>query len=216
MKRLFGLVLIACMLGVPACTTAKTADDEEASSFWGFKRTAPTITVPAGTRFQISLQQGVGSDTSDPGSVFSAVLAAPIAVDGKTVFEKGSAVTGRVTDVKKSGRVKGRASISLVLTSIVHDSKTVPITTQTYTGVAKPTKKRDVGIIGGAAGVGAAIGAITGGGKGAATGAAIGGAGGAGAVLLTRGKDIHYPPETRLSFALSNPVAVKGRIEESD
>jgi len=215
MKRLFGLVLIVYMLGIPACTTANTADGDETWSFWG-RKVAPTFTVPAGTELRVTLQQGVGSDSSDPGSAFSAFLAAPVVVGGKTILEKGSAVNGRVTDVKKAGRVKGRASINLVLTSIVHDGKSIPITTQTYTGVAKSTKKRDVAVIGGAAGVGAAIGAIAGGGKGAATGAAIGGAGGTGAVLLTRGDDIHYPPETRLSFVLSSDVAVKGRIEESD
>jgi hypothetical protein len=174
------------------------------------------IVVPAGTPLRVSLQQGVGSDTSDPGSTFSGILAAPVVIEGKAVLEKGAAVSGRVTDVKKAGRVKGKASINLVLTSIVHDGKTIPVTTRTYTGVARSTKKRDAAVIGGAAGVGAAIGAIAGGGKGAATGAAIGGAGGTGAVLLTRGDDVHFPPESRLSFVLSNAVEVPGRIEDSD
>ena len=61
-------------------------------------------------------------------------------------------------------------------------------------------------MIGGGAGVGAVIGAIAGGGKGAATGAAIGGGGGTGAVLATRGDDLHYPPESRLKFVLSKEV----------
>jgi len=124
-------------------------------------------------------------------------------VNGKTVLPQGAHVVGRVVDAKESGRVKGRASLSLALTSIVRNGKPVPVETQTYVGVAKSTKKRDAGVIGGAAGVGAVIGAIAGGGKGAATGAAIGGAGGSGAVLATRGEDVHYPPETRLTFVLS-------------
>ena len=57
-------------------------------------------------------------------------------------------------------------------------------------------------------GFGAVIGAIAGGGKGAATGAAIGGAGGTGAVLATRGEDVHYPPETRLNFVLSEAAVL--------
>jgi hypothetical protein len=110
---------------------------------------------------------------------------------------------GRVVDVQQPGRVKGRASLSLVLVSINHEGKSVPVATQTYVGVAKSTKKRDAGVIAGGAGIGAAVGAIAGGGKGAATGAAIGGAGGTGVVLATRGDDLHYPPETRLTFVLS-------------
>lgn len=113
----------------------------------------------------------------------SAVLAEPIRVDRKTVLERGAALVGRVTDVKS-----------------------IPIATQSYVGVAKSTRKRDVAVIGGVAGVGAAIGAIAGGGKGAATGTAIRGAGGTGTVLATRGDDVQFPPESRLRFVLSNPI----------
>lgn len=192
----FGLIVFSVLFGLSACTTAETADREAREK----------VTLPTGTPIRIVLQNGVGSDTSASGSEFSAVLAEPVTVDGKTVLEKGSAVVGRVTDIKKSGRVKGRASISLTLTSLEHDGKSIPIATKTYVGVAKSTRKRDVAVIGGAAGVGAAIGAIVGGGKGAATGAAIGGAGGTGTVLATRGDDVHFPPESRLRFVLSNPI----------
>jgi len=206
MKRLIGVTLIALTLGFTACTSANTADKEEVSGLLEVKPDDPKITVPSGTPLRVVLQQGVGTDASAPGSQFAAVLADPIVVDGKTVLEKGSAVSGRVVDVKKSGRVKGRATLSLALTSVLHEGKYVPIETQTYVGVAKDNKKRDAAMIGGGAGVGAIIGAIAGGGKGAATGAAIGGGGGTGAVLATRGDDLHYPPESRLKFVLSKEV----------
>lgn len=205
MTRLSGVILIALTLFITACTNANTADKEDGSGFLGLKP-APKTTLPSGTSLHVVLQQGVGTDASSPGSQFAAVLADPIVIDGKTVLEKGSSVSGRVVDVKKAGRVKGRATLSLALTSVVYDGKTVPIETKTYVGVAKDNKKRDAAIIGGGAGVGAVIGAIAGGGKGAATGAAIGGAGGTGTVLATRGDDLHYPPESRLNFVLSKAV----------
>jgi hypothetical protein len=118
-------------------------------------------------------------------------------------------VRGRVVDAKESARVKGRASIQLTLTDIVRDNqKDVTISTKTYTAVAESTTKRDAAIIGGGAGVGAAIGAIAGGGKGAAIGAAVGGGAGTGTVLATKGKEVHYPPETRLTFTLSSSVEI--------
>jgi len=212
MNRLVGTIVFASTLSFAACTTADTATDqadknEQSSGFLGqLKPAAPKVTLPSGTSLRVVLQQGVGTDSSSPGVMFSAVLADPIVVDGKTVLEKGSAVSGRVVDVQKAGRVKGKATLSLALTSVEHDGKTVQIETRTYVGVAKDNKKRDIAMIGGGAGVGAAIGAIAGGGKGAATGAAIGGAGGTGAVLATRGDDLHYPPESRLNFVLSKPV----------
>lgn len=207
MNRLVGIVVFASTLSLAACTTANTATDkEESSGFLGQMKPAPKITVPSGTSLRVVLQQGVGTDSSSPGNQFAAVLAEPIVVDGKTVLEKGAPIAGRVVDVQKAGRVKGRATLSLALTSVEHSGKAVPIETRTYVGVAKDNKKRDVAMIGGGAGVGAAIGAIAGGGKGAATGAAIGGAGGTGAVLATRGDDLHYPPESRLNFVLSKPL----------
>ena len=210
MNRYFGAIFLALTFALSGCTTASTADRAASDEANGKRESQQLakITLPAGTPLRVALQNGVGSDTSTPGSEFSAVLAAPVVIDGKTVLEKGTAVVGRVTDVKKSGRVKGRASISLTLTSLVRDKKSIPIATQTYVGVAKSTRKRDVALIGGAAGVGAAIGAIVGGGKGAATGADIGGAGGTGTVLATRGADVHFPPESRLRFVLANAIDV--------
>src|SRR5437762_3802941 len=98
--------------------------------------------------------------------------------------------------------------MSLALTNVLDGQKEYPISTSAHSVEAQSTKKRDVGIIGGAAGIGAAIGAIAGGGKGAAIGAAAGGGAGTGTVLLTKGKEILYPPETRLSFTLANTVAI--------
>jgi hypothetical protein len=215
MKLQHGVIWIALMVGVlsvSACGSA-SADKEEADAAAAAKVAAkpapkPKIKIPAGTEISVVLKEGVSASDSQPGTEFSASLAESVIVDGKTVLEKGSPVVGRVVDAQESGRVKGRASLSLVLTSIVNNGKSVPVATQTFVGEAKSTKKRDVGIIGGAAGVGAAIGAIAGGGKGAATGAAIGGAGGTGAVLATRGEDVHYPPETRLNFVLSEVASL--------
>jgi len=207
MKRRYGVIWFALALGLSSCGSA-TADKDEAAAQAAKAAAAkpappPKILVPVGTQLHVVLKEGISASKSEPGTVFSASLAEPVVVNGKTVLPQGSAVAGRVVDAKESGRVKGRASLSLVLTSVVHNGKSVPVETQTYVGVAKSTKKRDTAVIGGAAGVGAVIGAIAGGGKGAATGAVIGGGGGTGAVLATRGEDVHYPPETRLTFVLS-------------
>ncbi len=165
-------------------------------------------TVPDGTRLRVALIDGVSTSKSSPGDEFLASLVDPVVIDGRTVFEKGTKVRGRVTDVNESGRVKGRASIRLVLTSIAWKGKDVAISTRPFVAVAENTKKRDAGIIGGGAGVGALIGGIAGGGKGAAVGAAVGAGAGTGTVLATKGKEIKYPPETKLSFTLASSVKI--------
>src|SRR5205807_4213391 len=101
------------------------------------------------------------------------------------------------------------ASIELTLTEIMpQKGKALSISTKPYSQVAEPTKERDAAIIGGGAGIGAAIGAIAGGGKGALIGAAVGGGAGTGTVLATKGKEIHYSPETRIPFVLANSVEI--------
>jgi hypothetical protein len=94
------------------------------------------------------------------------------------------------------------------LTEIVRSNKSINIATKPYTAVAESTKKRDAAIIGGGAGLGAAIGAIAGGGKGAAIGAGVGGGAGTGTVLATKGKEIQFAPEHLLSFTLESSVQI--------
>jgi hypothetical protein len=169
------------------------------------------VTIPAGTRLHIVLSDALSTQKNRPGDQFSASLAAPVVVEGETLLPEHTKIKGRVTDVAESGRVKGRASIRLVLTAIVHRGKQVPISTKPFVAVAQSTTKRDAAIIGGGTGLGALIGGIAGGGKGAAIGAAVGAGGGTGTVLATKGKELHYPPETKMSFTLAKPAVLETR-----
>ena len=166
------------------------------------------VTIHEGTKLRIALIDGVSTTRSSPGDSFLASLAEPIVIGGKTIMDKGTKVHGRVTDVTESGRVKGRASIRLVLTDIERNGRKIPISTKPFAATAQNTKKRDAGVVGGSAGVGALIGAIAGGSKGAAIGAAVGGGAGTGTVLATKGKEIHYSPETRLTFILATSLEI--------
>ena len=213
MRRITYIFFIAALAGsLTGCSKdpSTTNADSTGKSFGLFDKAKPEpkVVIPAGTHFRIALVDAVSSDKSRPGDSFMATLAEPIVVDGKTVLEKGTRVQGRVVDARESGRVKGRASIELMLTEIVRDGRSLNISTKPYRAVAESTKKRDAAIIGGGAGVGAAIGAIAGGGKGALVGAAVGGGAGTGTVLATKGKEIHYSPETRIPFTLAIPVEI--------
>jgi hypothetical protein len=214
MKRILSLVfvgtLVVSAVGCTGESATSSADFAARSSAVADKvKPEPKVTIPSGTRLRVALIDAVSTNRSSPGDEFMASLSEPVIVEGKMVLNKGTKVRGRVIDVNESGRVKGRASIQLTLTQVVRDNgNNVAISTKAYTAVAEATKKRDAGIIGGGAGVGAAIGALTGGGKGAAVGAAIGGGAGTGAVLSTKGKEIHYAPETRLNFTLASPTEI--------
>src|SRR5262249_52671839 len=125
------------------------------------------VEIPSGTSIHIILTDAISSGKNNAGDTFMASLADPIVVNGETVVPRGATVKGRVIDAKESGRIKGKASISLGLTSIVAGGKTYSISTRAFEEEAESTKKRDGGLIAGAGGVGAAIGALAGGGNGA-------------------------------------------------
>jgi hypothetical protein len=221
MKRIFYLITIVLSVMVlascgkqPLTTSADSIAQPAAApvpsdAVENAKPVAPKTTIPEGTKLRVALIDTVSSDKNRSGDQFQASLVEPVVVDGKTVLEKGTKVRGRVLEAKESGRVKGRATVELTLTQVVlKDGKTFNVSTKPYTAVAAATKKRDAAMIGGGAGLGAAIGALAGGGKGALVGAAVGGGAGTGAVLATKGKEIRYAPETRLLFTLASPVEI--------
>jgi hypothetical protein len=171
------------------------------------KPAAPkSVTIPAGTTLSIVLSGPLDSGKNKAGDTFMGNLSEPVTVNGKTVLDRGTNVEGTVVAAEGSGRVSGKASMSLALTSVTVKGKDVSISTQVNAAEAEGTKGRDAAIIGGGAGVGAAIGAIAGGKKGAAIGAAVGGAGGTGTVLATKGKEVKYDAESKLDFTLDKAV----------
>jgi hypothetical protein len=96
----------------------------------------------------------------------------------------------------------------MVLRRLTVEGEDYDLSTSPRTFVARSTKKKDAAVIAGSAAVGAAIGAIAGGGKGAAIGAGVGGGSGTGYVLATKGEPVAYGPETRITFSLSEPLAL--------
>lgn len=167
------------------------------------------VTIPAGTLLPVELQTGVSSESSRPEDAVRATLRRPIAIDGMEAVPAGSTLSGVVTAVRRSGRVKGRAHVALRFNSLQAHDERVDVRTGTIGRTAPATKKSDATKIGIGAGAGAVVGAIVGGGSGAAKGAAIGGAGGTGYVLATRGKEVSLPSGTSLSVKLLEPVTVR-------
>jgi hypothetical protein len=137
-----------------------------------------------------------------------ATLAENLVVDGKTVIAKGAQVQGKVVSAEESARVKGLANMSLALTGIAAGKQMLPVSTQVFAKEAESTKGRDAAVVGGAAGIGTAIGALAGGKKGALTGALIGGGAGVGTVVATKGNEVDFPVETKLSFTTDKELTV--------
>ncbi len=168
-----------------------------------------TITVPQGTQITVRLGETLSSKSSTAGQGFSATVAEPVVVDGKTVIEKGAAARGTVVDAKAMGHFKGGALLEVRLSSVTINGKETTVETGMVARSVAGKGKRSAGFIGGGAGAGALIGALAGGGKGAAIGAAAGAGAGTAGAAFTGNKEIVLPSETALSFKLKQAVEVR-------
>ena len=167
------------------------------------------VVVADGTALRLDLVTPLDSGTSRVEDVVRATLRQAVTVNDETVLPAGTELTGNVTGVAGSGRVKGRARIAYRFTSLRLGNERHAIQTAVIAHEAQATKGEDAKKIGIGAGIGAAVGAIVGGGDGAAKGAAIGGAGGTGVVLATKGKEVRLGAGANVSTRLTAPLTVQ-------
>jgi hypothetical protein len=166
------------------------------------------INLIAGTNLVVRMIDGVDSETAHVGQTYAGSLDQPVTVNGVTAIPRGADVTVRLTDSKESGKLTGRAELTLEVASVRVDGKMVNVYTVSVQRECDSRGARTAKVAGGTAAVGAVIGAIAGGGKGAAIGAGAGAAAGAGAEVVTKGQRVRIPSETRLTFALGNDVTI--------
>ena len=206
------LVLVALLLSLPVIpgnhlSSALVASAQTRRTTK--RRTTPSnvINVPAGTDLKIRLNDTLSSKENRVGDTFTATVMSP------TRYEEGT-LRGHISNIDKSGKIKGRTSMTLAFDSLAlpngkRDGLVRGYVTKVYgsdSGKAdnegnvesgsrtKQTVKRAG--IGGVAG--AIIGGIAGGGKGAAIGLLIGGAGGAGSLAIKGSKELKIESGTEM------------------
>lgn len=163
---------------------------------------AGPISIPRDSVLLVELESSLSTDASQRGDRFQARVVEPREFAGATV-------DGRVTRVKRAGKIKGTSELQLEFETIhMPDGNTSGFkadvvelidmshrddsgTVDSEGGVkGRSTTKDDIARVGASTGIGAIIGAVVGGGKGAAIGAAIGGAVGTTSVFTKRGEDV--------------------------
>jgi hypothetical protein len=167
------------------------------------------FTLPTGTAISVRTTGELSTSNLSNGSTFDALLEHDLRSGDTLLAKSGAHVTGVVVSSDPGGRVKGTASLSVAIRSVVGDRGTViALKTDSYESEAENTKKKDVTRTGIATGIGAIIGGIAGGGKGAAIGAGAGAAAGVGTNMATRGAAATIPAEALLEFRLTSPVTL--------
>jgi len=166
-------------------------------------------TIPAGTPVTVRIGSALSSGTAQAGQTFEGSLAKNLVVGGKTIAPAGSPVRGKVTHAKSSGRLHAPGELSIRLTSIRANGRSITVSSSAYRVKGKGHTKSNVTKIGGGAAAGAVIGAIAGGGKGAAIGTLVGAGAGTGVAAATGKEEAVIPAEHAVSFTITGSAAHK-------
>ena len=169
------------------------------------------VTIPSGTALPLEMTSTISSASAQVEAPVSAKLQNAISVNGDTVIPAGSVLRGTVTDVERSGRVKGRAHIAFTFNEVSMNGGREDLRTNPLNFEAEQTKGEDATKVGVGAVGGAILGGILGGKKGAAKGAAGGAAAGTGVVLATRGEEVTVTEGTNVTATLAQPMTVRVR-----
>lgn len=200
--------------------------------------TSDKIIVPQGTKVLLSLIHPISTKAAKVGDGVYLKTSFPVTINDQMVLPPGTFVQGEITDVKRPGRVKGRAELRFRFTTLIFPSgytvympaavENIPamehseVKDKEGTIQADGQKGKDAATIGGTAAAGTVIGLETaaargsGLGTGALTGGAIGAAVGTGIVLLTRGQDVRLEPGTAVEMVFERNVALdRAKISQS-
>ena len=183
------------------------------------QQTSEPIVVPAGTVLPVSLTSRVTTKHAKDGDGVYGRTVFPITINNKIVIPEGSNVRGKITEIRRPGRVKGKPELTLSFqTLVLPNGTTLPIYTSLRgvggagerkgeaTVQGDSDKAHDAKTIGTTTVEGALIGVIADRGKGAVIGGGVGAAAGTAAVLLTRGKDLTLEPGTTIEVVLDRPL----------
>jgi len=184
--------------------------------------TPPPGEIGEGTLVKAKLRETLSTQTTTPGTQFSAVVSEPVVREGQVIIPAGSVLDGRVTSVYSGTRFNGGAAIHLeprtitlpdgsayVLRARVIDTGDWDKTKVDEEGTIehRGSAKKTAATFGLAAGGGAAAGAMMGGLPGAVIGAGVG-AGAATVVWLKQDTQAELPKDLGLVFSLTEPMSV--------
>jgi len=208
LKGSFGIALLIAAVVTTGCKEERTGQLGQSAQSSQSRRSASFV-IPAGTSFVASLESALSTATNHSGDAFHARTRDAIVVDGRTLVPAGAWVHGSLRDVQASGRVKGRAAMTLAFERIEDaQGASHAISAQSLTLQAESGTRGDVEKIAAGGVLGAIIGGIAGGGKGAVIGAGAGAGAGTILMLATKGDDVELEAGQKLNVYTTSPTSI--------
>jgi type IV secretion system protein VirB10 len=220
-NSLIAVLLFSCLASAQQNTDRKLIDQNGET-----RRSAPDnlVTIPAGTKVLLVLKQSIWTKNAKENDAVFAATNFPVVIDGQTVIPVGTYVQGVISQVKRPGKVKGRAELLVHFTSLIYPSgytvllpgavDSAPDVDGKITGKEGNVegaggKGKDAGTVATSAGTGAVIGSLASRSvKGAGVGGLAGAAVGMASVLFTRGPELKIESGTSVDMVLERPITV--------
>jgi type IV secretory pathway VirB10-like protein len=219
MRYLYAILLLSALTfgqAQPPQNSAPAADSRNAAN--------RSLTIPSGSKIPVALKHAISTKSARVGDSVYAETNFPFVLNEKVLVPAGTYVQGKISQVKRPGRIHGRAELLIHFTTLIYPSGytvMLPGAVENVPGADKTTMKGEegtirqdsqtgqkVGTVASTAGTGAVIGGLSRGAKGAAIGAGIGGAAGAAIALLTRGNDVRLEPGTTIEMVIQRPIEI--------
>ncbi len=183
-----------------------------------------TLVIPSGTKVPLTLKNAISTKGSREGDGVYAQTSFPFVAEGRVLIPAGTYVQGRISSIKRAGRIKGRAEVLMHFTTLIYPSGytvLLPASVDNAAGVDKTSvhdgegtirgdsqTAQKVGTVASTAGTGAVVGGLSNGGKGALIGAGVGGAVGTAIGLLTRGNDVRLDAGTSIEMVIEREITL--------
>jgi len=110
-------IVVLLLAGGLAAAQAASAAQTDAS-------TVPQLTIPSGTKVPLALKQAISTKNARDGDAVYAVTTFPVVVNDRIVIPAGTYVQGRISNVKRGGRIKGRAEVLMHFSTLIYPAAT--------------------------------------------------------------------------------------------
>jgi hypothetical protein len=180
------------------------------------------LVIPAGTKVPVELKHAISTHGTRTGDAVYAETTFPVVANNRVLIPAGTYVQGRITEIQRGGRIKGRAQVLMHFTTLIYPSgytvilpgavENAPGADKTGVKDEEGTLQKDgqtgskVGTVATTAGAGAVVGGLSRGGEGALIGAGVGGAVGTAIAMLTRGDDVKLDAGATLELVVQRDV----------
>jgi hypothetical protein len=183
---------------------------------------AKELSIPVGTKVPLELKHAISTHGSRTGDAVYAETTFPVVANDRVLIPAGTYVQGRISQIQRGGRVKGRAQVLMHFTSLIYPSgytvllpgavENAPGADKTGVKDQEGTLQKDgqtgskAGTVATAAGTGAVVGGLSRGGEGALIGAGVGGAVGTAIAMLTRGDDVKLDAGSTIEMVVQRDI----------